>query len=61
MNKQWILAGVFTLGLLSTGFAQEKKDDEKREKLDEIVIDSRFKIKKENSGKIVQKNLRNSY
>lgn len=55
MNKQWILAGVFALGLLSTGVAQEKKDDEKREELDEIIIDSRFKIKKENSGKIVQK------
>lgn len=55
MNKSWILAGVFTLGCLGTAFAQETKQEEKREELDEIVIDSRFKIKKENSGKIVHK------
>ncbi|MFD2567518.1 TonB-dependent receptor plug domain-containing protein [Pseudotenacibaculum haliotis] len=55
MNKQWMLAGVCALGLLGSAYAQEKKEQEKREELDEIVIDSRFKIKKENSGKIVHK------
>lgn len=47
--------GVFALGFLGTSYAQETKTKEEREKLDEIVIDSRFKIKKENSGKIVHK------
>lgn len=55
MNKPWILAGILTLGLFSIAYAQENKDEDKREELDEIVIDSRFKIKKENSGKIVHK------
>jgi len=55
MNKSWILAGVFTLGLAGVTYAQETDKKEEREKLDEIVIDSRFKIKKENSGKIVHK------
>lgn len=55
MNKSWILAGICTLGILCVSSAQEKKDEQKREQLDEIVIDSRFKIKKENSGKIVHK------
>ena len=47
MNKSWILAGFLTLGSLGTLFGQETKQEE-REALDEIVIDSRFKIKKEN-------------
>ena len=42
--------GILTLGLMGSITAQEKKDEEKREELDEIIIDSRFKIKKENSG-----------
>ena len=54
MNKSWILAGFLTLGSLEISIAQETKQEE-REELDEIVIDSRFKIKKENSGKIVHK------
>jgi len=55
MKKSWILAGAFALGLFGVSFAQETKQVEEREELDEIVIDSRFKIKKENSGKIVHK------
>ena len=55
MKKQWMLVGAFALSLLGSAYAQEKKETEKREKLDEIVIDSRFKIKKENSGKVVHK------
>jgi vitamin B12 transporter len=54
MRKSWMLAGVLTFGLMGVTYAQETKEDE-RERLDEIVIDSRFKIKKENSGKIVHK------
>ena len=47
MNKSWILAGFLTLGSFGTLIGQETKQEE-REALDEIVIDSRFKIKKEN-------------
>ena len=54
MNKQRILTGICALGMLCVSYAQEAKQED-REELDEIVIDSRFKIKKENSGKIVQK------
>ena len=55
MKKSWILAIALTLGLFGVSFGQETEQEEKREELDEIVIDSRFKIKKENSGKIVHK------
>lgn len=54
MKKSWILVGIFALGILCVSSAQEKKD-ENSEVLDEIIIDSRFSIKKENSGKIVHK------
>ncbi len=64
MKKQCVIIGAIALSLFSTElFSQEKETTsstsvtkkEKREALDEIVIDSRFKIKKENSGKIVHK------
>ena len=54
MKKSWILAGILALGFCGIASAQETKQED-REELDEIVIDSRFKIKKENSGKIVHK------
>lgn len=54
MKKSWILACVLALGFSGIAAAQETKQED-REELDEIVIDSRFKIKKENSGKIVHK------
>lgn len=54
MKKSFILAGICALGICCVSFAQEKKD-EKITVLDEIIIDSRFSIKKENSGKIVHK------
>lgn len=54
MKKSWILPCILTLGLSGMVTGQETKQED-REELDEIVIDSRFKIKKENSGKIVHK------
>ena len=55
MKKLTILMGVFTLGLIFSISAQERVAQDQPEELDEIVIDTRFKIKKENSGKIVHK------
>ena len=55
MKKLTILMGVFTLGLIFSISAQEKVAQDQPEELDEIVIDTRFKIEKENSGKIVHK------
>lgn len=58
MKKQCVIIGALAfLSAFNTINAQEKIEEkkEKREALDEIVIDSRFRIKKENSGKIVQK------
>jgi len=44
------------MGMLSIGFAQTKQDSVKVEKLDEVVItDSRFNLKRENSGKVITK------
>ncbi|NER11976.1 TonB-dependent receptor [Leptobacterium flavescens] len=56
MNKRSISFGV--LALLSAGiFAQEKEQEKKKvEQLDEVVVtDSRFELKRENSGKTVIK------
>ena len=56
MKKQLLIVGAVALSFASTkSFAQEQ-GQEKNEILDEVVItDSRFKLKKENSGKVVQK------
>ena len=44
------------MGVLSTGFSQTEKDSVNVEKLEEVVItDTRFAIKRENSGKTVIK------
>lgn len=53
MNKRWI--SVYAFGLLCAfGFAQQK--EESVEQLDEVVVsDSRFELKRENSGKTVIK------
>lgn len=54
MKKQCLIISTVVLSMLSIEiFAQEK--NEKTIELDEIQIDSRFKIKKENSGKIAYK------
>ncbi len=48
--------GVLCLGFSLVGFAQEQIDSTKVEQLDEVVVsDSRFKLKRENSGKTVIK------
>ncbi|GAB4157183.1 MAG: TonB-dependent receptor [Winogradskyella sp.] len=44
------------MGMLSIGFAQTKQDSVNVEQLDEVVLsDSRFPLKRENSGKIITK------
>ncbi len=44
------------LGMLTTGIAQTKTDSISVEKLDEVVVtDSRFVLKRENSGKVITK------
>ncbi|TYA92224.1 TonB-dependent receptor plug domain-containing protein [Seonamhaeicola marinus] len=57
MNKKTSVFGVLCFGISLFGFAQEKTvDSTKVEQLDEVVItDSRFALKRENSGKTVIK------
>lgn len=58
MKKQvFYLSALALLCAIGSVSAQEKKETEKkRETLEEVVVtDSRFKIKKENSGKVVHK------
>lgn len=56
MNKKTNVFGVLCIGLSMGGFAQQEADSTKVEQLDEVVItDSRFKLKRENSGKTVIK------
>ncbi|WP_369993992.1 TonB-dependent receptor plug domain-containing protein [Winogradskyella sp.] len=55
MNKTWF-CGILGLGILSTGWAQTPSDSLKVEKLNEVVVtDSRFQLKRENSGKVITK------
>jgi len=54
--KKTNVFGVLCLGFSLVGFAQQQIDSTKVEQLDEVVIsDSRFKLKRENSGKTVIK------
>ncbi|WP_406683136.1 TonB-dependent receptor [Seonamhaeicola sp. MEBiC1930] len=57
MNKKTSVFGILCLGISVFGFAQEKvADSTKVEQLDEVVLtDSRFALKRENSGKTVIK------
>lgn len=57
MNKKTSVFGILCLGISLFGFAQETVvDSTKVEQLDEVVItDSRFNLKRENSGKTVIK------
>ena len=56
MNKKKHVFGVLCLGLSMVGFAQQQIDSTKVQQLDEVVVtDSRFKLKRENSGKTVIK------
>lgn len=54
--KKTNVFGVLCLGLSMVGFAQQEVDSTKVQQLDEVVIsDSRFALKRENSGKTVIK------
>jgi vitamin B12 transporter len=56
MNKKTNVFGVLFSGLSIMGFAQQQIDSTKVQQLDEVVItDSRFELKRENSGKTVIK------
>ena len=56
MNKKTSVFGVLCLGISMVGFTQQQRDSTKVEQLEEIVVtDSRFKLKRENSGKMVIK------
>ncbi|WP_400079624.1 TonB-dependent receptor plug domain-containing protein [Winogradskyella sp. R77965] len=56
MNKTKLFCSILGMGMLSIGFAQTKQDSVKVEKLDEVVVtDSRFALKRENSGKVITK------
>ena len=56
MNKKTNVLGVLCFGMSLIGFAQQQVDSTKVEELDEVVVtDSRFELKRENSGKTVIK------
>ncbi|WP_426429901.1 TonB-dependent receptor plug domain-containing protein [Winogradskyella sp. HB-48] len=56
MNKTKLFCSILGLAMLTIGFAQIKQDSVKVEKLDEVVLsDSRFGLKRENSGKVITK------
>ncbi len=54
MNKKVTFCGALCFGMSLFGFAQQQTDSTKVEQLDEVVVtDSRFKLKRENSGKVI--------
>ena len=56
MNKKTNVFGILCIGISMIGFAQKQIDSTKVERLDEVVItDSRFELKRANSGKTVIK------
>ena len=56
MNKKTSVLGVLCFGMSMVGFAQNLADSTKVQQLEEVVIsDSRFELKRENSGKTVIK------
>lgn len=56
MNKTRLFCSILGMGMLSIGLAQQQQDSIKVEALDEVfVTDSRFALKRENSGKVVTK------
>jgi vitamin B12 transporter len=56
MNKTKLFCSILGLGMLSVGSAQIEQDSIKIEKLDVVVLsDSRFALKRENSGKVITK------
>lgn len=60
MKKKTHVFGLLCIGISMVGFAQKQIDSTKVQQLDEVVItDSRFELKRENSGKTVIKISRN--
>lgn len=56
MNKTKMFCSILGIGMLTSGFAQTQTDSLKVEQLDEVVVtDSKFKLKRENSGKVITK------
>jgi len=56
MNKKVSAFGILFMGISLVGFAQQKNDTVQVQQLDEIVVtDSKFKLKRENSGKVITK------
>ncbi|MFC0604163.1 TonB-dependent receptor plug domain-containing protein [Winogradskyella pulchriflava] len=56
MNKTKVFCSILGIGMLCNGFAQSQTDSLKVEQLEEIVItDSKFQLKRENSGKVITK------
>ena len=56
MNKTKMFCSILGIGMLCVGNAQKSKDSLTTEELDEVVVtDSKFKIKRENSGKVITK------
>jgi vitamin B12 transporter len=56
MNKTKLFCSILGLGMLSIGYAQSQTDSTKVEQLDEVVVtDSKFRLKRENSGKVITK------
>ncbi|MBE9489669.1 MAG: TonB-dependent receptor [Bacteroidetes bacterium] len=57
MNKQTSIFGMLCFGISLIGFAQQQQNDSlKIQQLDEVVVaDSKFKLKREHSGKVITK------
>jgi len=57
MNKQTSIFGMLCFGISLIGFAQQQQSDSlKIQQLDEVVVtDSKFKLKREQSGKVITK------
>ncbi len=56
MIKTKLFWSILCTGMLSIGYAQTQTDSTKVEKLEEVVVtDSRFSLKRENSGKVITK------
>jgi len=56
MNKKKIVFGILCFGISQFGFAQQQSDSTHVQQLEEVVVtDSRFNLKRENSGKVITK------
>ncbi|WP_111684028.1 TonB-dependent receptor plug domain-containing protein [Winogradskyella tangerina] len=56
MNKTKLFWSILCMSMFSVGFAQSEQDSIKVEALDEVFLtDSRFALKRENSGKVITK------